>query len=376
MRRVLFAGRTRYTTPLSLTHERKFAALGQVLDYRVVGSSVNGSPAPDRFARVRPLPWRALEGPAFYLRLPLVVARELRSFRPDAVIAQSPYEGLAVLIARRLARSDTRVIVEVHGDWRTATRLYGSPVRSALAPLADAAAAFAVRHADAVRAVSAFTGGLARRLGVEPAAVFHTYTEIGAFTARDPVPLPSQPRLAFVGVLERYKNVDGLASAWRRAAPRLPGVVLELVGVGRRTAVVRQLLRDVPAQTVWHDRLEPGEIAALLDRSWALVLPSFSEGLPRVALEALARGRPVIGSRAGGIPDAVVDGGNGLLVPSGDPEALAEAVVRLCSDRALAEQLAARARPSIEELLTPPEEYARLTSDLVERACLRQTGPV
>jgi len=318
---------------------------------------------------VPPLAPRALDGPLFYTRLPFLVARELRSFRPDAVIAQSPYEGLAALLGRRLARSKARVIVEIHGDWHTATRLYGSAWRARLAPIGDRAAALAVRSADGVRTVSDFTAGLVRALGVEPVAVFHTYTEIGAFVADEPKPLPRQARFAFVGVAERYKNIDGLANAWRLAAPRLPGVTLELVSNGRRIAVLEQLIRDVPEQTVWHRRLEPAEVASLLDRSWALVLPSFSEGLPRVAIESLARARPVVGSRAGGIPDAVTDGDNGLLVPPGDPPALADALVRFVSEPGLAARLAERARPSAESLLTPPDEYARRVAQLVETVC-------
>jgi glycosyltransferase involved in cell wall biosynthesis len=73
----------------------------------------------------------------------------------------------------------------------------------------------------------------------------------------------------------------------------------------------------------------------------------------------------VIGSRAGGIPDAVTDEDNGLLVPPGDAQALADALVRFASDRALAERLAARAQPSGEKLLVSPEEYARRVADLV-----------
>lgn len=369
MRRVLFAGRTRYTNPLAVTHARKFAAVGEVLDYQVLGSAAPGQASPDRFALVKPLAWRALDGPVFYMRLPFLIARELRAFKPDAVIAQSPYEGLAALLGRRLARSRAKVIVEIHGDWTTATRYYGASSRAWLAPLADRAAEYAVRHADAVRTVSEFTAGMVRKLGVEPIAIFHTYTEIGAFVANEPQPLPEQPRLAFVGVAERYKNIDGLAAAWRLAARRVPGVTLELVSDGRRTPVIEQLVRDLPEQTVWHRRLEPAQVAELLDRSWALVLPSFSEGLPRVAIESLARGRPVIGSRAGGIPDAVHDEQNGLLVPPGDAPALAEALVRFASDRVLAERLQAGARPSADELLTPPEEYARRVAEMVERVC-------
>jgi glycosyltransferase involved in cell wall biosynthesis len=358
MRRVLFVGRTRYSRPLSETQARKFAALGEQLDLRVVGTAGSGRGGVERFT--------LLAGRLFYVRAAFAVARELREFRPDAVIAQSPFEGLSVVLARRLARSDTRLIVEVHGDWTTASRYYGSPLRRATAPLADRAAGFAVRHADAVRAVSAFTAGEVRALGVEPAAVFITYSEIGAFHAEPVQPLPDQARLAFVGVLERYKNIDGLTAAWRLAAPRLRGVTLELVGNGRRVETVEALVRDLPEQTVWHRRLEPADVAGLLDRSWALVLPSYSEGLPRVAVETFARGRAVIGSTGGGIPDAVQDGENGLLVPVGDVEALAEAMVRLASDRALAQRLGAAAPPFAARFESSPGEYARRVADLVE----------
>jgi len=375
MRRVLFVGRTRYTNPLTQTHERKFSAVGELLDYRVLGSAA-GEGAPERFRLVPALPSRALDGPLFYVRLPFLVARELRSFRPDAVIAQSPFEGFAALLGRRLAGSSSKVILEIHGDWHTATRLYGSPARAMVAGISDRIAAWAIRRADAIRSVSQFTAGLVRRLGVEPAAIFHTYSELDAFTADEPAPLPPTPRFAFVGVSERYKNVDGLAAAWRRAAPRLPGVKLEVVSTGRRVEVLRQLVRDLPAQTVWHERLEPGEVAAMLDRSWALVLPSFSEGLPRVAIEALARGRPVIGSRAGGIPDVVEDGVNGLLVPPGDAGALAEALVRFADDRVTAERLARASRPSVQELLIPPDVYARRVAELVGRTVDRQAAVV
>lgn len=366
MNRVLFVGRTRYSAPLSPTHARKFAALSRVLEYRVVGSAANGGASPRRFNLVRHA--RMCDGPLFYLRLPFVVRKELRSFQPDVVMAQSPYEGFAALVARFAARSSAKVVVEIHGDWHSATRMYGSSLRGALAPPADWVAATAVRHADGVRTVSGFTTRLALQLGVEPIATFHAYTEAYVFAATDPQPLPEQPRLVFVGVLERYKNVEGLADAWRLAAKRLPGVTLEIVGDGSRTDVVQSLQHDLPRQTIWHRRLAPAKIAALLDRSWALVLPSFSEGLPRVALEALARGRPVVGTRAGGIPDAVEDGVNGALVPPGDTEALADTMVALMRDPERAQTLAAGAKPSLDGMLLSADEYADQVARLVGRA--------
>ena len=73
------------------------------------------------------------------------------------------------------------------------------------------------------------------------------------------------------------------------------------------------------------------------------------------------------GGRVGGIPDIVVDGRTGLLVPPADPGALAEALVRVLTDRALAERLGAEARLAVEPWLATPEEYARQIRDLVER---------
>jgi glycosyltransferase involved in cell wall biosynthesis len=96
------------------------------------------------------------------------------------------------------------------------------------------------------------------------------------------------------------------------------------------------------------------------------VLPSRSEGLGRVVVEAFCRGRGVLASRVGGIPDLVADGESGLLVPPGDAGALAEALVCALSDRALAERLGAAGRIAVEPWLATPEEYACRIRDLVE----------
>jgi glycosyltransferase involved in cell wall biosynthesis len=72
-----------------------------------------------------------------------------------------------------------------------------------------------------------------------------------------------------------------------------------------------------------------------------------------------------VGTRAGSIPDLVADEVSGLLVEPGDPAALADALVRVLSDRALAEQLASGARAAAAPWLQTPEEYARRMRELV-----------
>jgi len=360
--RVLFVSRTRYRLPPEPRVAAKFDALREELDVRVLASAAPGSLTNDEtFALVPPVRPRSLDGLAFWLALPWRTARMLREFRPRAVLCQTAYDGAAALLARRIARVPARVVVEVHGDWRTSTRLYGSPSRRLLGRVGDTVAATAIRRADAVRTVSPFTAGLVRELGVEPAADFPAYMELDPFVV-PPAPLPERPVALFVGVLEAYKNVDGLAAAWRLAAPRVPDASLHLVGRGTRTDVAEALVRDGAR---WDRELTPAEVAAAMDAAWALVLPSRSEGMGRVLVEAFCRGRAVVGTRAGSIPDLVVDGESGLLVDPDDPAALADALVRVLSDRALAERLGAGARAAAGPWLQTPEEYARRTRELV-----------
>jgi glycosyltransferase involved in cell wall biosynthesis len=359
--RLLIVGRSRYRLPLEPNLRRKFDALAAELDVRVLASARDGSPTRDETFRLVPSRDR-FDGPRFWAELPFRSWREIEAFQPDAVLVQSPYEAAAVLAARR----GEPVILDIHGDWRTATRLYGSGVRELLSPLADRLSLGAIRHVDAVRTLSPFTTGLVRAAGVEPAAEFPAFVDLDRFL-EPTVPLPEVSRALFVGVLERYKDVDGLAAAWRLAAPRVPGATLRIVGAGSREDAVEELVRDLPEQTEWTKAVPNEDIPGVLDSATTLVLASRSEGLPRIVLESLCRGRPVVGTRAGGIPDLVRKGENGLLVEARSPAALADALVSVLSDRSLAERLAAGARPSVEPWLATPEEYARRTRELVEQ---------
>jgi glycosyltransferase involved in cell wall biosynthesis len=359
--RVLFVSR-RIELPLAPSLARKWDSVGEELDFRVLaaGSGSNGA-----FHLARQLP--ALDGPVFFAALPLRIARELRDFRPHAVLAQGAHETAAALTARRLARVETAVIADLHGDWRAPTRLYGSRLRGLLNPLADRVALTALRNADGIRTVTGYTTGLVRELGLEPADEFPAYMDFDSFLQEPPRPLPEPSQALFVGVLERYKNVDGLADAWRLAAPRLPDARLRLVGSGTLRPVVEQLVRDLPRQASWNERLSQQEVSAALDESTLLVLPSRSEGMGRVIVEAFCRARPVVASRVGGIPDLVQDGVNGLLVEPGDTGALADALVRVLTDRGLAERLASAAHSSASLWTVAPEDFAGRLRFLVER---------
>jgi len=374
--RVLFVSRERFRLPLDGAQRRKWDAVAEVVDHRVLAAAPEGGPTRDeRFHLVGPATPRLLDGALYYLLLPWRIARELRGFRPDAALVQGVHETVAFLIARRLAGARTEVILDVQGDWHEATRLYGSPLRRLLNPLNDALAPVAVRGADAVRTVSTQTTGLVRALGVEPAAVFPSYVDAEAFLERPPAPLPEAPRAVFVGVLERYKAFDTLVDAWRRAAPQVPAATLHVVGDGTMRERAQRLVTELPTQVEWSPRLTPEEVSAAMDASWLVCLPSRSEGLPRVALEGACRGRAIVGGNRAGIPDVVKDGENGLLVDPDDAASLAAALVRILSDRAEAERLGAAARRTGEEWGVTPAQYAARVGSLVAGVLAGYPGP-
>jgi glycosyltransferase involved in cell wall biosynthesis len=354
--RVLFVGPTRYSLPLSPGLERKWTAIERVLDYRVLA---RGSGAIPR--------WELISG-SFYAMLPLLARHAIRDFQPQAIVAEDPRTATLVIAGRLHAGgAKPRVIVEVHGNWRHATRLYGSRARRALSPLVDALDVYAVRHADAVRAVSSYTSDLVERArGVPPDAVITGYSDLSAFTARPLQPFPERPAALFVGALEAYKNVDGLAAAWRRVAAQLPEATLVVVGRGSRHAAVDRLVADGLA--LHFLELSPEQVSQRLDEATVLVLPSRFEGLGRVVIEAFARGRGVVASRAGGILDLVEDGKEGLLVDPEDIDGLAAALVRCLSDRELARRLGAAAHARFPEWNQTPEQFAERLLALVEAA--------
>ncbi len=95
--------------------------------------------------------------------------------------------------------------------------------------------------------------------------------------------------------------------------------------------------------------------------STLLALPSYSEGSPNVVLEAMAAGLPIAATAAGGVPEILEDGVTGLMVTPGDPQAMAEAILRILRDKALASRLAAAARSCAQSKYTPQAYRRSLT---------------
>nr|MBA2476842.1 glycosyltransferase [Actinomycetota bacterium] len=226
----------------------------------------------------------------------------------------------------------------------------------------------ALRRADALRALSPYTAQLAEReAGVPPLESFPAFSDLSAFTRQPVTALPETPTALFVGTLERSKNIAGLVRAWPHVAARVPEARLVLLGRGALLELVERLRDDYPGSVEHIPQVAPDEVAALMDASTCLVLPSRSEGFGRVVVESYTRGRGVIASRVGSLPDLVEDGVTGLLVDDADVEGLAEAITVVLSDPGLAERLGRNAEAASARYRLSPDDYAARVRTLVDR---------
>jgi glycosyltransferase involved in cell wall biosynthesis len=146
--------------------------------------------------------------------------------------------------------------------------------------------------------------------------------------------------VAFVGRLTSDKGIPELMEAFLQLAAQFPDLRLLLVGCFEDEdplpVATRRCVETHPHVIFAGPVQDTAASYAIAD---VLVLPSHREGLPTVVLEAQAAGKPVVGASATGIVDLVVDGETGLLFPVGDVPALAEALARLITDKALASKL-------------------------------------
>jgi colanic acid/amylovoran biosynthesis glycosyltransferase len=186
-----------------------------------------------------------------------------------------------------------------------------------------------IRHAAFVAAISSFgRSQLFRRCEFRQWPKIHI-VRCGvddAFLGPDPVPMPQQRRLVSIGRLCEQKGqlllIEAMARLHREG--RAPELVLIGDGVLRPTleaAILRNDLQKTVRILGWADS---ATIRRTLDESCAFVLPSFAEGLPVVIMEAMARARPVLSTFVAGIPELVVPGRNGWLVPAGSVDSLVD----------------------------------------------------
>ena len=253
--------------------------------------------------------------------------------RYDVLVLQSLREQIRYSAAAREA--GLRVVWWLH-----------SPVTYRLHRLAGVRGRLgrASRHAERVITVSHVLGRALEGYGVAPrrVSVIPVAVDVGPWEFEPPEGAPDPPVVGYVGRLVREKGVRDLVRAAASLRERGLGVELRLVGEGRdRPHLEKMAARAGIAEHVCF----PGfvdDVRAEYLRMHVFVNPTVDdrEGFPTNNLEAMAYGRPVISAAMPQTEEQITDGQDGLLVPGGDPDALATAVRRLLDDPALRERIA------------------------------------
>lgn len=194
-----------------------------------------------------------------------------------------------------------------------------------------------------------------------------------------PSGLTLDPRVLFVGRIEKAKGVFDLLSAWRKVIRSCPNASLTLIGQDHTNGVFFREARSlgVDSSIILTGPLPSPAVADLMRHSRLLCLPSHGEGTPNCVMEALSCGLPVVATRVGGIPDIVEHEKTGLLVDKGDIDELGAALVTLLCDSGRCARLGQAAQVFAREHLDAQKTVSRLIelySELVEAYSERKSS--
>ena len=273
----------------------------------------------------------------------------LRRLRPAVLhtynIGTLEYQATALLagVPGRVHAEHGRDSVEIEGLHRKYNLL-----RRWLAPAIDA---YVPVSADLAGWLRDTVGVPAHKVAPVPNGVdTQRYAPAGAQPAAAPGPAPTW--IGTVGRADRIKHHAGLLDAFGLLLARFPAprhdLRLAIVGDGP----LLPALRERVAREAWADRVWlPGartDIADVMRGFSVFVLPSLSEATPVTVLEAMATGLPVVASRVGGVPQLVLEGQTGRLVPPADPAALAAALAAYVDDPGLRARHGAAGRAHVQ----------------------------
>jgi glycosyltransferase involved in cell wall biosynthesis len=266
----------------------------------------------------------------------------IRRHRPDAVLQSGVLfgPGLAPEVPYHLYVDHTRAIAERYPEHP----LLPSPLPPD--PEWRARETRVYLGARAIFSMSAFAArSLTDDYGVDPARVHvvgagpNVAPEGGAGARPDgggAAGPPREPAILFVGRLFELKGGPDLLEAFGRLRASRPRARLWIVGQSAPS--------PLPPGAIFHGPLDGPALAGLYARASVFALPSLREAFGLAFVEAMTFGLPVVGTRVEAIPEIVADGETGLLVPPGDPPALAGALAALLDDPGRAAQMGAAGR--------------------------------
>ena len=157
--------------------------------------------------------------------------------------------------------------------------------------------------------------------------------------------------ILYVGRLDYKKGLIDLVNAGKKIISNYPNTKFTLVGSG---PLLNTLIDIVDRNNIRNSFFFPGHVDQKTLRNFyqessIFILPSYYEGLPNVILEAMACGLPIISTKVGGIPDVLENEKNGLFIPTGDPEAIESAIIRLINDADTRKEMGVYSREMVEK---------------------------
>lgn len=207
------------------------------------------------------------------------------------------------------------------------------------------------QRAAAVHCVSEATKREAMKYGLDPAKawVIRPAIDLDFFHPRKQSPNKHEFRVVTVGRVVWHKGCEYALSAIHQLVDQGIPVRFDIIGNGPERQRVLYTIHDLELQN--HVRLlgwlSPEQVRDQLQQSDVFLLSSLSEGISNAALEAMACGLPVVTTDCGGMREAVTDGIEGFVVPVRDPEAMAEALLRLWKDPELRRRMGEAAREKV-----------------------------
>ncbi len=275
----------------------------------------------------------------------------LRDLRPDIVHGHS-----TGLYARAALSSGFPHVITAHGIVAREVTLYqgwGLRLRGLIDVLSER---YCLARATDIIAISPYVEQVFRpltraRFYLIENAVDHAFFRLS--------PQPEHGRILFAGAVIERKGLVPLVRALAKVKEHWPQVELRVAGgtgvEPRYYQSLVSLARDlgVSANLSFLGQLDQERLLAEYAACSLFVLPSFQETAPMAVQQALAAGVPVVATRVGGMPALVKDGETGLVVPSGDSDALAAAILRLLEDDDLRAGMGERARQDARERFLP-----------------------